>query len=61
MAAAPGGRGEKEREGWAGPQGVEGVGPAWGWDLARVWIWNGEGRGSQLGPDGRGPGKEPLR
>lgn len=61
MAAVLGGRGVEEREGRAGPQGVEGVGPAGGWDLATAWIWSWEGRGSQPGSDGRGPGKEPVR
>lgn len=53
--------GGEEREGRAGPQGVEGVGPAGGWDPAPAWIWSWEGRGSQPGSDGRGPGKEPVR
>lgn len=53
--------GGEEREGRAGPQGVEGVGPAGGWDPAPAWSWSWEGQGSQPGSDGRGPGKEPAR
>lgn len=52
--------GGQEREGRAGPQGVEGVGPAGGGDPAPAWSWSWEGRGSQPGSDGRGPGKEPV-
>lgn len=53
--------GERSARGRAGPQGVEGVGPAGGWDPAPAWIWSWEGRGSQPGSHGRGSGKEPGR
>lgn len=53
--------GRRSARGRAGPQGVEGVGPAGGRDLAPAWIWSREGGGSQPGPMGGAQVSSPCR
>lgn len=52
--------GKRSERGRAGPQGVEGVGLAGGWDPAPAWIWSREGRGSQPGPMGGAQVRSPC-